>query len=552
MSIYADIGDNGEGLVWGSEVKIEIVSQLSKRTSIDSSTSSPRTSIDPDCFSKLADNRYYSVQRLPQLRVDTAHSVESDADDEGSLHLRSPLPDENLTSLVDVRGRPGSRTKQLRRRGMDLSRDELRISSRWSSREKRSMEDFRDAIREKVNGVEGADDAWIRWTEKRHPILQEARIIRNRVSQNLIRSVSRGRSRKPRRSTQKDSQRTFGLHNHEQVRQEDFSLQPVRQERPQMTLRQVQSNMSMPKGLSLSSLDKFPSNTRVPANIAPIPPVKCDHRQTSWQRHLHYDLQPRSVTNRELHHKRGRYILQQSSDDKEYTVGNKQAQPNNILPSNSSPAYNHRTFSSTRYLLQPSLESCQDIEVYHRLPSFAASTEVNRSGFWPPQNENISDTISSGEPGTTQQDADNTTSIASSSPTSRQASDHSATCNLVHAIRNDIHNHSPDVSHTASLPHSPRKTQAIDHRINADKANFWMYQRGRLVSSISVPDTLERCGSSHQHDEEDDESFVREIRSLALHPLTTRLPHENLVRPSIGVGLKSWASFEVQDAKTTE
>ena len=119
-----------DGLIWGSDVKIEVSEQAT----------SPQTHILESNVEVLIEEAISDT--LPALKYQdgpVGHARQAsalsatDADDEGS-----------------IRGRARSRTKQLRRKGIDITREQLRISSRLPTWDKQALEMFRDDIQRKA------------------------------------------------------------------------------------------------------------------------------------------------------------------------------------------------------------------------------------------------------------------------------------------------------------------------------------------------------------------------------------------------------------------
>ena len=129
-------GQQAETLVWNSDVKIEVEpQQIGKGHNRQISCA---TILESDFHIQIEDAVSDTLSELgqvasPVLRQDSAFSG-ADADDEGSITV--------------PRGRSRSRTKELRRHAMDVSREDLRlrISSRWPSIVKQDMQVFKDML----------------------------------------------------------------------------------------------------------------------------------------------------------------------------------------------------------------------------------------------------------------------------------------------------------------------------------------------------------------------------------------------------------------------
>ena len=129
-------GQQAETLVWNSDVKIEVEpQQIGKGHNRQISCA---TILESDVQIQIEDAVSDTLSELgqvasPVLRQDSAFSG-ADADDEGSINV--------------PRGRSRSRTKELRRHAMDVSREDLRlrISSRWPSIVKQDMQVFKDML----------------------------------------------------------------------------------------------------------------------------------------------------------------------------------------------------------------------------------------------------------------------------------------------------------------------------------------------------------------------------------------------------------------------
>ncbi|KAK5076814.1 hypothetical protein LTS08_005985 [Lithohypha guttulata] len=345
-ALYTEDGSAGEDLIWGSEVKIEIdFGETSKRSSV--------------------------------------HEARAEADDEGSIRISSPLSSFNSSSCVDVRGRPRSRTKQLRRRGIDLSRDELRISSRWSNSERESMELFREAIREKARDREKNEKLLLRWMPQdrtKTQMIKDVWNIKEKLAKTLQGSVSRGR-----RSNREAPNQTPDLAAQppaDKVAPEPRIPDPVRAE-PQLSIQQVQ--MSNPTPSSVSSLQLEGQETLSHELHSYAADDRRQHvtRQMSWQQHLRHDLQPYSV--QALRRKKANCGLRE--DLKARWISNRRDAQHATLPSENFLGYTQnraiRKSSSARPLLVQSSSdmsqiSQRDVESYWRLPS------VPDPAVWPP------------------------------------------------------------------------------------------------------------------------------------------------------------------------
>ena len=129
-------GQQAETLVWNSDVKIEVEPQeVGKGHNRHVSCA---TILESDVQIQIEDAVSDTLSEPGQVaspvpRQDSAFSG-ADADDEGSITV--------------PRGRPRSRTKELRRHAMDVSREDLRlrISSRWPSIVKQDMQVFKDML----------------------------------------------------------------------------------------------------------------------------------------------------------------------------------------------------------------------------------------------------------------------------------------------------------------------------------------------------------------------------------------------------------------------
>ena len=551
MALYTEDPLSGEGLVWGSEVNIEIDPQdNSKRTSI----------LDPSVFARQSTetasiefpqysnpSRIGTLHHLERCRPDTAFSIAEDADDEGSLYVKSPPPSDNLQPHTDVRGRPRSRTKQLRRRGIDLSRDELRISSRWSSGEKRSMENFRDAIRDKAKDHGGDEMLFGKWSAKRgRPFFQEARAIKEKVTNGFRTSISRNRGRRKDRAVVEGVQaaRCKGI--------ASFNAdQPVKdailKHAEPKTLRQVQSSVSIRKqSPSPLSSDEDPSLT----TKLRLPHRNENPQNTSWQQHLQHDLAP----SRGLRYKKARYLLQE--DLKEKKEAEERNRDRRILPSDYFPdhiSHKSRSGSAAQPLLQPSSSmsaiSHRHIEEYWRLPSLASTNVALSPSSSHSRLERLDQIASSGD----YEDAwwkDNGRNGSTSSRTPSNIP-RSPTTELLAALKARVEHARKDIgigneqdtslrpllqpSASASASYFSRPDLLLTPPATADFK--------RLVSSMSLPEGMDVASRYSSYQDGQNRGIggdiVDETQKLAVHPLTTRLPYKNLVRPSMSMTLRS-------------
>ncbi|KAK5949219.1 hypothetical protein OHC33_009760 [Knufia fluminis] len=585
MALYAEDPLSGEGLVWGSEVNIEINPQDdSKRTSVLDPFARQSTDTAPIDFPEYPESVRLPIQAYHQHKCETPFSTADDADDEGSLYVKSPSPGESLQPPTDVRGRPRSRTNQLRRRGIDLSRDELGISSRWSSGEKKSMENFRDAIREKAKHRDGDDALFTKWTARRgRPFFKDARAIKDKVTKSWRSNISRSRGPTTGKAVV-ESGSNHVKENHDSNRNSGHTGQEVAGGLPkqQMTLRQVRSSISIRKQSPSPSptsssyeCSSFPS--RQSPNTTHISTHHQD-RKTSWQRHLQHDLQPNP--DRQLRHKKARYLLQEELKEKQEVEARNEGR--RILPSDYFPDHNHDHYHELRHgsaaqpLLQPSLTmsaiSQRDVEKYWRLPSLASTHAplTPSYSYSEPRLERLDEITSSGdfENAWWASGSRNTSTSVSSVPPPPEQNNRiprSPTTDLVTALKariahsNDDHEKSsarPLLQASSSnsyfsggnMPDTPPAT--VDSERYYARLPQSRITSGRLVSSMSLPEGLGLDGgsrsSSYRYDQDDEDvgeneserdKVAAEMRTLALHPLRTRLPCENLVRPSVSMGL---------------
>lgn len=357
MVLHAEDPLNGEGLVWSSEVQIEI-------------DPVPRDSISLSRFPR-PQNSSSDITLSPlrgRCNVATPFS-DGDADDEGSLSAPSPL-------LTDIRGRPRSRTKQFRRRGIDLSRDELRISSRWDNVEKQSMEDFRSAIKEKASG-NSPDGLFKLWTGRSTGSrVKETNNLKS-IVKDIRSSVSRGRRRQIITGEAvalpvpgSNAGQLPGSHNSPVAA--TACLSPFRSPQSRPLLRRVHSSASLRRttleNTDISQMPDFePRQTEDESSISGLP-------DTSWQRHLEQDLKPTIAVPR--HGKKGRYLLQDGTETNDASLS---FAGRAVLPSDYFPDHNAANHQASRTLpyLRPSVTTSElsdlHLESYWRLPSLAKS-----------------------------------------------------------------------------------------------------------------------------------------------------------------------------------
>lgn len=351
MALYTEHPLNGEGLVWNSEVQIEIdpVPRNSPSTSRPRVTENDRGIV----------NNPSPPQRPRNIGTPFSHG---DADDEWSLRAPSP-------PLTDVRGRPRSRTKQFRRRGIDLSRDELRISSRWDESEKQSMEDFRSAIRDKANS-DNTEGLFTRWGGRSgRPLLEEAKNLKNTVK-TFKDSLSRSRQRRGNHDGEGETLVAVSM----PIEQDIFVIEtPPKSPGPKPTLHSAQSSIfSLRMSPFKKTYDALAKNSNEP--FSQDSSSKYAEPCISWQRHLEQDLQPN--TSKQQHGRKGRYLLQ---GDTGIGMPSAYSQSRSVLASDYFPDYSGSVHRGSRSLsrLRPSATisemSERHLESYWRLPSLAVS-----------------------------------------------------------------------------------------------------------------------------------------------------------------------------------
>lgn len=572
MALYEEDGLRSEGLIWGSEVTIEI---------------EPEDGSKYDSLHEPPNHQSASPQSISHTHETHSEALytDEDADDEESMHIASPLPFEKTETLTDVRGRPRSRTKQLRRRGVDLSRDELRISPCWSDSEKQSMEVFRDAIKEKArHNVHDEGLLGRLRTNKGRLIVEEAKSITNKVTKRLRNSMSKNRHPHTKEAHWSGTEVSRPLLETRPSYQPMPVIKAVRslEDETRPTLRHTDSCNPVHADRHVFSSKSYTSLADDLDTLDPSPLICTVQRKdstTSWQRHLEHDLQP-SVARR-LHHKRGRYRLQECAD----TTNDTGLQRNDRALSPSYSLADNRTRlrygTDAQSLLQPSsarsiMSDC-DVEPYWRLPSLADSGTSHPSNLhsvsssFLPQPQRMNEIVSSRDfdsawwrddriaRSISASASPEVTDIASDSFSSdnepdplRSSKFQPTSTELVTALRAqlarrgnqdrrtsprpDLQNSSAAQDKTASLqnipvantPDTKRVTQHTNSQTHDKRASHRPPSQ-RIISSLSLPDTrissaMSRFSSLHNgdhrldlsEDEEGGQIHEQENRKLAM------------------------------------
>jgi hypothetical protein len=200
-------GEGGEKQVFDSAVEVQVIDSETEESALGGGQKPERSALtrnenkenfEPDTpasqrfpsanFPRITTNPFSDPPDRQPSTVSTLTSA--DADDESSLHTRTPFQPTNtstanegdsslIANAVDSPNvtrrplRPRSHTKAMRRRGMDIARSSfaLRISSRWTSGERDALKGFKDDLMGRAGRIkvdesvkeEGIDvDAWKR------------------------------------------------------------------------------------------------------------------------------------------------------------------------------------------------------------------------------------------------------------------------------------------------------------------------------------------------------------------------------------------------------
>lgn len=358
MALYTEDPLNGEGLVWSSEVQIEI-------------DPAPRDSVSLSRLSGPNNGRSLVYTPSPSRRhrnIDTPFS-DGDADDEGSLCAPSPL-------LPDIRGRPRSRTKRFRRRGIDLSRDELRISSRWDHAEKQSMEDFRSAIKEKAN-ADSRDGLFKLWNGKNTSRSKDTKNLKS-IVKDLRSSVSRGRRRlvTPDVVMSEPSAESNEVRNESRGAYEVPLQLPVStSQQPKPMLRRVRSSISLRR---LKLVEDACTLQSPNLYLRESKDSSLESAVLNWRQHLEQDLQP--VTTEKRSRKKGIYLLQDDSgpNNPPLSIRSRAVLPSDYFPDHSIAVQQaSRSLSRLRPSATVSELSERQVESYWRLPSLSVSASYS-------------------------------------------------------------------------------------------------------------------------------------------------------------------------------
>ena len=140
ISLVTDEGQDVQDLQEDEVVMVRPVAAANVEPDMLAAMQDSLISIEEDPVTpRLAQENSEAARRTTQTRPESSLTTGgNEADDEGSLHISSPV-------LRNGRCRLRTRSKEVRRQGMDVSREELRlrIASGWTSGERKTMEHFK-------------------------------------------------------------------------------------------------------------------------------------------------------------------------------------------------------------------------------------------------------------------------------------------------------------------------------------------------------------------------------------------------------------------------
>lgn len=299
------LGD--DNLVWDSEVVIEI------DPCVDEGISSFRLSqvqtrefanSHPQLNCQLEDRDHLSKSLHREKKDSTSSVTVDDADDENFLYCTSTTLQGREDGCNETRGRSLSRSKKLRRRGVDLARAEPWVSSRRCESEK-SREKYRAAGEEKSQPNRIGNHDHVAQTPKRGAkVFTEFKRISRNVRGTLSRSRSRFGNKVPTkfRGTNSTGEETEPPQICSSTIKSPTTpvddMQDMTKICPNLrcTLRTVYSSGSLrsvsPQQESSSPSISLQSEPEIPDTVT-VRKEKC-REITPWEKHLKYDLSIRS------------------------------------------------------------------------------------------------------------------------------------------------------------------------------------------------------------------------------------------------------------------
>jgi len=389
-----------KGLVWDSNVDIEIGNVVGKNSTKEEDDrriydSNVEIQIEEDTV--IAANTETDSIPPSSVRI----STNDDADDEGSLFIR---------------GRPRSRTKEIRKHGMDISRDSLRVPSRYPSGEKRAMEDFRNNLQRPLSPTKTLLHKFALAQSQSH-------VWARNVMKSLNGSISRSRGR----STKMKNAST----------QTSDEFQTI--DTPQSTRRTVQRVTS-----GISTDDEL-SSTAISSTSGIIETYYSSSRDVSdstvaqgavpsWHEHLHHDLAPRRK------HKQHRV-------DESNEVSPTSSEPETRLPRGSKADL---CYEDDHQAHQPLL--------FHAPSISMTASSISTSASWPRLAERLSSMVTSTKVDHTtwEEDGDEGTNCTTTSSSNAMADSRAfATVSTAHTT----HRHNPSIdSKITFISDSPQRT----------------------------------------------------------------------------------------------
>lgn len=204
VAMYPADGPGNDGLIWSSEVKIEVISDAGSSI-YDGDSSVLKQTADTERLSESSNHSVLVASRSTKAPSSTGE----DADDEGSIYIKSSSPELHLPSYAEYTGRARSRTRQPRRLGIELSRDIFNIPSHSHNAQEQGIWRFGDAVHEQMAQVQLSR----RWAPKStidRQIIEDVRNIKRQLARNFRSSVSRGRQNGRRNSPQDPDEQDAG------------------------------------------------------------------------------------------------------------------------------------------------------------------------------------------------------------------------------------------------------------------------------------------------------------------------------------------------------